>query len=251
MTDKAAENYCEATDKQSQGDPMLKFLIASLLTANFALAANKQVIELDFDRDADPHFEISRVEIVEHEEVKANYVVEKAGIKDVVMIVDSIIAIGKKIWPIIEAGKPVVDVNMGRGISVIPFKGQDQIDAVFFDMERWSAPKAKSYTVTYKNGLRAAVISFTYTVMFQYGGQYEGKGKYLAGINVVAQDVEVAWGFKFNASSELMQISNHGTKEDRVAGATFKIKYTAESFLKKIKNETSFHVMGNGQLIKY
>ena len=41
------------------------FLIASLLTANFALAANKQVIELDFDRDADPHFEISRVEIVE------------------------------------------------------------------------------------------------------------------------------------------------------------------------------------------
>jgi hypothetical protein len=230
---------------------MLKFLIASLLTFNFVLAANSQVIEMDVDKDADPFFTITQIEVIEHDEVKANYVVEKAGIKDVVMIVDSIIAIGKKVWPIIEAGKPVVNVNMGQGISVLPFKGEDQIDAVFFDMERWSAPKAKSYTVSYKNGFGSSVISFTYTVMFQYGGTYEGKGKYLAGINVVAQDVHVSWGFQFDATSELIQISNHGTKEDRVAGATFKIKYSAKSFLKEIRNEDSFHVMGNGQLIKY
>jgi len=230
---------------------MLKFLVASLLTVNFALAANKQVIEFEVDRDADPQFSITQMEIVEHDEVKANYVVEKAGIKDIVMIVDSIIAIGKKVWPIIEAGKPVVNINMGQGISVIPFKGKDEVDAVFFEMERWSAPKAKSYTVSYKNGFGSSVISFTYTVMFQYGGSYEGKGQYLAGINVVAQDVQVSWGFDFDAKSELIQISNHGTKEDRLAGATFKIKYTAQSFMRTIKNEDSFHVMGNGQLIKY
>ena len=91
---------------------MLKFLVASLLTVNFALANQKQVIEFPVDADADPQFSITRVEIVEHDEIKANYVVEKAGIKDIVMIVDSIIAIGKKVWPIIEAGKPVVNVDM-------------------------------------------------------------------------------------------------------------------------------------------
>lgn len=231
---------------------MFKLLIVSLLTVNFAIANQVEIVEFDVDRDADPHFEISKIVVTEHEEVKLNNYVEKvAGLKDIIMVVDSIIAIGKKVWPIIEAGKPVVNVNMAQAVSVLPFKGTDNLDAVFFDMENWSQPKAKSYTVDYKNGFGSSVISFTYTVMFQYNGNYEGKGKYLAGINVVAQDVKVSWGFQFNAKSELMQISNHGSKENRIAGATFKISYSAKSFLKEIRNEDSFHVMGNGQLMKY
>ncbi|EQC44207.1 hypothetical protein [Bacteriovorax sp. Seq25_V] len=231
----------------------MKYLLSVFMLAQLTFA-NVSVTKIAVNENNDPYFEISEIQVKELPPLKANHEAldeQKVDLKQIAMVIDGIIAIGKKIWPIIEAGKPVVDVNMGQGVSVIPFKKGDDLNATFMDMENWSAPVAKRYNVTYKNGFGAKVISFDYTVMFQHSGSFEEKGKYLTGVNVVASNISVAWGFDFKASTELVQISNHGSKDDRVAGATFKVNYTAETVFKTIQSADTFHVMGNGQLTKY
>ena len=230
----------------------MKVLFSVFMLAQLTFA-NVSIQKLTVNENNDPYFEISEIQVKELPVLKGTHeaTYEKMDLKQIALIIDGIIAIGKKIWPIIEAGKPVVDVNMANGISVIPFKKGDDLDATFFDMENWSAPLAKRYNVTYKNGFGSKVISFDYTVMYQHSGSFEGAGKFLTGVNVVASNISVAWGFDFKASSELVQISNHGSKEDKVAGATFRVNYTAETVFKTIQSSDTFHVMGDGQLTKY
>lgn len=247
---------------------MLKLLIVTLLSTTYAFSQsvdtksvstkvmsknNLQIKEyhFDYDQEADPYFEITKVVVEELPYITNSKSIEKSNIKSIIAVVDGVIAIGTKVWKIIDAGKPVSNINMANGVSVIPFKGNDMIDATFYEMENWSIPEAQSYRVKYKNGFGSSVISFTYTVIYQHSGQLDGKGAYLAGVNVIADDVEVSWGFDFSATSQFVQISNHGTKDNKIAGATFKVSYVAKSVLKEIKSSDTFHVMGNGKLIKY
>jgi hypothetical protein len=165
----------------------------------------------------------------------------------VIMVVDKLIALGKKIWPIIEAGKPVVNVNIGAPISVLP-RSEDGDAIAFYNMDSWNMPMAKTYKVEYKNGFGMNVIAFDYTVNFQYGGKYQGAGAYITGLNVQASNTTVSWGFDFDAKSQLMSIVNHGSLEEPVAGATIRIDYTAKSILRQISTSESFHVNGLGKI---
>lgn len=232
----------------------MKLIIALLMLTHQAFAFEK-VKTFAIDKGQDPYYQISSITIKEIAaadlDLKDAESFEKADLNQIIMFIDGIIAIGKKIWPIIEAGKPVVDVNMASGVSVIPFKKGDDYNSTIFQMEGWSMPAAKKYNITYKNGFGSNVISFDYTVSYQFGGSLDGKGKYLAGVNVTASNVSVAWGFNFQASSEVLQLSNHGTKENPVAGATFRVNYTAKTVIKQITSSDSFHITGSGLLSKF
>ncbi|OUR94073.1 hypothetical protein A9Q84_18340 [Halobacteriovorax marinus] len=162
---------------------------------------------------------------------------------EVIMMVDKLIALGKKIWAIVEAGKPVVNVNMATPISVLPKEA-----SAFYDMDSWSSPLVRTYRVVYKNGFGSSVISFDYTVNFQHSGKHDGKGAYITGLNVQASNTSVSWGFNFDASSQLISIANVGSSADPVAGATLRINYSAKSILRSISTSESFHVDGNGKL---
>ena len=94
------------------------------------------------------------------------------------------------------------------------------------------------------------VIGFTYTVYFQHSGSFQGAGAYLTGVDVEASDVEVMWGFEFNAASKLVTITNVGSIKDQVATATIKISYAAKSVLKEIRTSESFYVTGKGLIRK-
>lgn len=172
-----------------------------------------------------------------------------AGVLDgVIMIVDKLIAIGQKIMPTIEKGRAVVTNNPMAAVSVLP--RLDTKDPVLHDMGGWSIPMTKHYKITYSNGLGSDVVSFVYSITYQYGGEHEGKGKYLTGIRASARNITISWGFDLDASSQLIQISNVGTSSNVIAGATVEMSYTVKNWTRQITTNESFFISGDGKLYK-
>jgi hypothetical protein len=166
----------------------------------------------------------------------------------VIMIVDKLIAIGQKVIPTIEKGKAVVTNNPMAAVSVLP--RLDTKDPVLHDMGGWSIPMTKHYKITYSNGLGSDVVSFVYSITYQYGGEHEGKGKYLTGIRASARNITISWGFDLDASSRLIAISNVGTPANVVAGATIEMSYTVKNWTRTLTTNTSFFVAGDGRLYR-
>lgn len=166
----------------------------------------------------------------------------------IIMILDKLIAIGQKIIPTIKDGKSVITNNPMASVSVLP--RSDARDPVVHDMGGWSIPVSKHYKISYKNGYGSEVVSFVYSISYQYNGSVDGKGKYLAGIRASARNINIAWGFDLDASSQLLQISNVGTQQNVIAGATLEMTYTVKNWTRNITTSTAFHVTGNGKLYK-
>jgi hypothetical protein len=131
-------------------------------------------------------------------------------------------------------------------ISVLP--RLDTKDPVVHDMGNWSIPVSKHFKITYKNGYNSEVVSFVYSITFQHSGTYGDKGHYLAGVRVSARQIDVAWGFDVDATSQLIQISNVGTTSDVIAAATIEISYTVKNWTRNITTIEGFHVTGDGKI---
>ncbi len=168
------------------------------------------------------------------------------GLDSVLMVIEKLVAIGEKVWPLIEKGRPAVTNKHMAAISVLP--RIDAKDPVVHDMGNWSIPVTKHYRVNYTNGFGMNVVSFVYSVTFQHSGNYGGKGKYLTGVRVSARDIKVDFGFDLDSTSELIQISNLGTPENVIAGATIEISYTVKNVLRVLTTTQAFHVTGDGRI---
>ncbi len=168
------------------------------------------------------------------------------GIGGVISIIDQLIAVGQKIIPLIKQGSPVVTNNPMASVSVLP--RIDSKDPVVHDMSGWSIPKSNHYKVSFQNGFGSDVVTFVYSITFQYNGTLDGSGKYLAGIRASATNISVLWGFDLDASSQLLQISNVGTKQNVIAGATLEMSYTVKNWTKNITAIKTYFVTGEGML---
>lgn len=222
-----------------------------ILTALVFSFYNAQAADRMYASDKDPYYEIAAVEVheVQADLAKGFESTANKNLGGVIMQARGLIAFGKEIWKIIEAGRPVSNHTAMQTITVLP-KDEEGQPVDVMDMERWQLPSAKSYRVEYKNGFGMTVIGFTYTVVYQWGGSYEGKGKYLTGVNVMADDISVSWGFNFSADSQLLSITNTGTKANPVAAATLTIKYRAKSVVSDISSSETFYVTGSGKIGK-
>lgn len=168
-------------------------------------------------------------------------------VDEVAMYIDSIIAIGKKVWPIIEAGRPVINTTgVASSLSILP--RIEGTRSELHSMANWSAPKVVSYRVSYKNYFGSEVIGFTYTVFFQYNGSLQGKGKYITSLKAQASNISAAWGFDFDVTSELISVANVGTDADPVASAILQVAYKARGLLNEQQSVHSFYVDGNGTM---
>jgi len=225
---------------------MLQSLVFSLiLTLSFQAFS-----ESSFDHDQFTIGSITIKEIDGPEAVDGDFNDKNvvAAIGEVIGVVDSMIALGKKIYPIIEAGKPVLSSDLPV-THVLPKKEDvSDYDLTLGMMENWQFPKSKSYKVVYNNIYGMEVISFTYTVHFQYGGSFEGKGKYLTGVFVSARDLTVAWGFDFSASTEVVTVTNMGSMENPVAGLSLKLSWTVKTPIMENQSSRVFHVAGDGRI---
>ncbi len=158
--------------------------------------------------------------------------------------VDQIINIGKKIWAIVEAGKPVSNIKTDTA-SALPRGVQ-----CWTDMSGWSVPQSKVYRVRYENGYGADVVDFTYRVMFTANGNVDGVGKYISNATFLPANLRVGWGFKFDANAQIASVFNQGTKQNPLAGMQMNMQWRVDSPLFHEETTESFFISGDNKLIK-
>jgi hypothetical protein len=158
------------------------------------------------------------------------------------MILDQVVNLGKKVWTLVEAGKPVVDLKTDVA-TALPYGAK-----CWMDLQTWRAPMAKTYSVTYKNLYGVEVVKFSYRVVFVAGGSVNGQGAYIGYAAIEPSEVSVAWGFKFNAQSAVPTIYNMGTKEAPVGGMNIQINYSIDTVVKHVQASQAYFLGGNGLL---
>ncbi|MCX5794149.1 MAG: hypothetical protein NTY77_01465 [Elusimicrobia bacterium] len=161
---------------------------------------------------------------------------------DPLVLIDQIINLGQKIWAIVEANKPVVNIQTQYGTATP--KGVDH----WTQLAGWKAPEGTVYGFSAKNAYGATVINVRYQVLRTCGGNYNGKGKYLTAVTIDPLTVDVLWGYKFNLSVEIpdSSIANAGTTENPVAAMQPLVKWTIATVIKESNGRSSYYVRGDG-----
>ena len=157
-------------------------------------------------------------------------------------VLDGMIKIGAKIWKIIEANKPVVNVET-KVAHALPFNVK-----CWMDLENWQMPKSYKYNVKYTNLFGIDVVNFTFRVLYTYGATYDGHGQYLSNVSIHPAELDVAWGYTFNSKVETGRLINLGTKLDPVAGMELKLNWQIATPLKDSQSSEIFFVTGRGEI---
>jgi hypothetical protein len=141
------------------------------------------------------------------------------------MVLDKVVNLGKKVWDLIEQGKPVVNIKTDSA-TALPLGARN-----LNDLSGWQAPKYKVYSVSYRNGYGIEVVKFTYRVMFIAGGSVNGRGQYVGYAAAEPLDVDVLWGFHFNVQASVPNVYFMGNKDNPVAVMNLSIKWTVDPIL--------------------
>lgn len=153
--------------------------------------------------------------------------------------VDVISNMGRRVWDLVHFGKPVswVNTNSAQGLP----KGIK----CWTDLEGWSWPVSKVYTVNYKNKLGVSIVDYTYRISYNHGGNIDGIGKYLSNVQIVPVNLKVAWGYAFNSRAEVPTVFNVGSKKDPIAGMQVNVRWKVESSLMTNEQSHMFQIGGN------
>ncbi len=157
-----------------------------------------------------------------------------------IVIADQIVNLGKKIWDIIKTGKPVVNIQVDAA-SGVPQGIQD-----WRNLAGWQTPKSRLVRMSYRNGFDVNVIDFTYRLVYTYGGNYEGVGKYLSQVSVVPANLQVAFGYDFDAKTTVPNLVNVGTKAEPMAGMEVLVQWKISTVFKQEQNSHTLFVRGDG-----
>lgn len=153
---------------------------------------------------------------------------------------DQIVNLGKKIWDVIVANKPVVNISVDSA-SALPVGVKH-----WTELESWQAPKARLFGVKFVNLLGSTVVDFTFRLVYTYGGGLSGKGMYLTNVAFVPANLEVAWGYTYNAKSSVVNVTNAGTHDSPVAAAEVMFSWSVDTILKHSEGSSSYYVKGDG-----
>jgi hypothetical protein len=169
----------------------------------------------------------------------------QSGLADGLDPLNTVVAVGEKIWKLIEAGRPVVSFK-APVVHALPYNR-----ICWYHLEGWKPPQSSLWEVLYKNKFGAKVVRFTYRITYAAGGNMEGKGKYLANVTVTPADISVAWGYNFAAEAQVGRTLNLGTKDNPIAGIQLLVAWNVKTKLKEDLKSQSFFLSGDGVLKPY
>lgn len=155
--------------------------------------------------------------------------------------IDKIINIGKKIWNIVQAGKPVMNIKTDVA-TALPAGVK-----CWQDLENWSMPESHTYETSFENLYGMTVASFKYRVVFVPGGSFKGAGAYVGYATVLPVEATASWGFSLNAEASVPVVYNMGSKSSPVAAMQVNMKYVVESPLRTIEQGQSYGLNGRGE----
>ncbi len=230
---------------------MKKFATAFLV---LALAAPMAFAEGQGSSEA--YYQVSKVSVTEEvptaTEIAATYLdLERLGAKDFNNVQslesleldwDTLKLIGEKLVEIIKMGEAVVDIKRDA-VAVVPGGLQS-----WQQLAGWQAPMTKVYRYTVSNLLGMDVVDFRLKVSGMWGGNYNGRGQYLANVLVVPTDLNVRWGWELHVWSENRDPVNTGSTESPIAGLGFDIRYVIKTFLNEKNGTQDYFVTGDGKI---
>lgn len=167
---------------------------------------------------------------------------DTGGGADPTVVLDQIINIGKKIWAIIDANKPVVDIKTQYAVAL----PSGTVSAA--QLAGWKPPKGVVYGLTAKNAYGIKVIDIRYQVLRSYGGQYHGHGRYLSGVTIQPLQVDVLWGYKFSLDATVgdTSITNAGTDAEPIAGMQPVVQWRIQTAIKDSTGRAGYYLQGDG-----
>ncbi|MBP7795247.1 MAG: hypothetical protein KA059_00500 [Elusimicrobiales bacterium] len=156
--------------------------------------------------------------------------------------IDKIINLAQKVWDIIKENQPVVDISVNYA-NAVPY-GLSH----WTQLQGWSRPATKKYSFFAKNKMGTDVVKVTYQVTYTYGGNLNGKGKFLTGVAIEPINVETAWGYKVNLKAEVPDstIANVGTSDDPIAAMQVQLKWIIHTPLQDTQQKAIYYVQGDG-----
>jgi hypothetical protein len=170
-------------------------------------------------------------------------VADEAG--KIIGVARDLVALGEDVYNLVIKGKPNISTDYSP-ISVVPkINGQP---ADILETENWQMPKSVTYEIAYENAwpFNMEVVKFRYTVIYSYGGSYNGKGKYLTAVQIIPEQTSVLFGYDFRATMKLGGIANHGTRDNPIAGATLLLEHEVKTVVKANLETYAFQVLGSG-----
>jgi hypothetical protein len=163
---------------------------------------------------------------------------------DTDIILDKIINIGKKIWALVDSGRPVLNVKTDVA-HALPVGVK-----CWSDLENWQAPRSQAWKVTYNNKLGGKVVEFVYRVSYIAGGQYKGQGHYVTQATMAPAEIYVAWGYKFDVVGSVPSVFNIGSTKSPVAGMQMNLKWTVDTVMNHHEQDVQFYINGLGEMQK-
>jgi hypothetical protein len=154
--------------------------------------------------------------------------------------IDQIINMGKKVWDIVEANRPVVNIQTDTA-NALP-RGVE----TWQSLQGWQVPTSKVFRISYKNGFGSKVVDFSYRVLYTHGGNVNGKGAYLTNVTVIPANLEVLWGYTFNMKASVPSVTNVGTMSSPVGAAQMLIEWKVDTAVKHSQRTASYYMQGDG-----
>jgi len=163
---------------------------------------------------------------------------------DTFVIIEKIINIAAKIWKIIKDNAPVVNITT-KYATAVP-KGIQS----WTELSNWSKPKAYTYGFYAKNLYGITVIDVRYKVVYTCNGDYKGKGKYLTGVTIIPEKVNVAWGYRFDMSAEVPDttVTNVGSYANPLAALQLRLAWAIATVLKETRGTSIYYIQGDGYM---
>lgn len=158
------------------------------------------------------------------------------------LVVDKVINIGKKVWAVVEKGRPVVDIKADVA-TALPSGARS-----WLDLENWRAPVSRTWGISFKNLYGVEVVKYVYRVIYVAGGSANGVGQYIGYATVQPVELNVAWGYTFNSEATVPTVYNLGSRSNPIGGLTLQVKWSIETVLKKTIQSQSFSIDGRGTL---
>lgn len=147
--------------------------------------------------------------------------------------------VGKAVWDLIEEDKPVVNLEYDYATG-LPDGVSDAGDlAGFSDLQH------RSFRLYGENGFGITVYDVTFTLVHQYGGHYDGKGRYLATVGVIPSQVDVLWGYDLSAKTTEVSTVNVGTEDNPVASVTMSLRFNVKTVMKDSSATSLFQFRGD------
>ena len=160
------------------------------------------------------------------------------------VILDQIINMGKKVWDIVKANQPVVNVQYDFA-NALP-KGLTSSS----ELSDFSDIQSTSVRIWGTNPYGFTVYDVTLTTVHQFGGQYDGKGKYLETVSVIPSNLSVLWGYTVDYKVTSVSAINVGTRANPISSMALHAKFKVSTIVKSAETNTVYQFRGDSAAVK-